>query len=169
LVSQESLASNVDHTVRGLADFAENEQFDQVLSSRRYVYAPSYPEHAVPILRWINRFQRSILRAEDDMSVETKSSSMYRLAGAGMRRRPISTLLRSYRPVTKCVKRKFEHRFDDSNKELLSMINQDLLWHELEIPGKSGGHQLENQVALYPPRETTDARVLARSGSAGAD
>jgi hypothetical protein len=49
------------------------------------------------------------------------------------------------------------------------MINQDLLWHELEIPGKSGGHQLENQVALYPPRETTDARVLARSGSAGAD
>lgn len=168
MISQESLASEVDETVRGLANFAENELFDQVAPSRRSLYAPSYPEHAVPILRWINRFQKSVLRAEDGMSVEPTPSSLYRVAGSAMRRWPITTLLGGYRPVANFVEKKFRHRFDDSNRELLSMINQDLRWRELEVPEKHGGRQLKNQIVFHVPMETAEARVVARNVAAAA-
>ncbi len=128
VISQESLVRDIDEAARGLARFAGNERFDTVLPTHRAAYAPSYPEYAVPILRRINKFQKSVLTPAPTIRFGTTPKGIYRLVGAALRKPPFSTALSRYRPVSGYVERHFVDHFDDSNRKLISIINQDLHW-----------------------------------------
>lgn len=133
VVSQESLAKGMDDVSREIARFAGNGGFQAVLPTHRSAYAPSYPECAVPLLRRINKFQRSVLTPAPTLRLGTTPKGLYRLVGAGMRRPPFSVLFRNYRPVSDLVDRQFGGRFDDSNARLTAMLGTDLGWPP---PGK---------------------------------
>ncbi len=128
VISQESLAKDMDEASRGLARHAGNDRFERVLPTHRSVYAPSYPEYAVPLLRRINKFQTSVLTPAPTIRVGTTPKGFYRLVGAGLRRPPFSTLLKGYRPVSEVVDRRFAGHFDDSNRKLMALVDQELFW-----------------------------------------
>lgn len=136
VISQESLARDIDEASLALARFAGNDRFQSVLPTHRSVYAPSYPEYAVPLLRRINKFQKSVLTPAPTIRIGTTPKGLYRLVGAAMRRPPFSTLLKGSRPVSDYVERHFSGRFDDSNRQLMAMIGQELHWPGL--PAGSG-------------------------------
>ncbi len=128
VLSQESLVRDIDEASRGLAQFAGNEAFERVLPTHRAVYAPSYPEYAVPLLRRINKFQKSVLTPAPTIRLGTTPKGIYRMVGAAMRRPPFSMVLKGYRPVSGYVERHFTDHFDESNRKLIAMIGQDLHW-----------------------------------------
>lgn len=128
VIAQESLAQDMDAAALELARFAGNERFQGVLPTHRAVYAPSYPEYAVPLLRRINKFQKSVLTPAPTIRIGVTPKGLYRLVGAAMRRPPFSSLFKNYRPVSDYVERHFSGRFDDSNRQLAAMIGQDLHW-----------------------------------------
>lgn len=128
LMSQESLVRDIDEAARGLARFVGNEHFDRVLPTHRAAYAPSYPEYAVPILRRINKFQKSVLTPAPAIRLGTTPKGLYRLVGATARRPPFSTVLGRFRPVSDYVAQHFADRFDESNRRLIAMIDQELHW-----------------------------------------
>lgn len=134
VISQESLVRDLDEAARGLARFAGNERFERVLPTHRSAYAPSYPEYAVPILRRINKFQRSVLTPAPTIRLGTTPKGIYRLVGASMRKPPFAMVLSGYRPVSGYVERHFADHFDDSNGELISIIDQDLHWPLIASP-----------------------------------
>lgn len=133
VISQESLARDMEEASFALARFAGNERFSGVLPTHRAVYAPSYPEYAVPLLRRINKFQKSVLTPAPTIRIGTTPKGLYRLVGGAMRRPPFSAMLKNYRPVSEYVERHFSGRFDDSNRQLIAMIRQELFW-----PGLAG-------------------------------
>jgi hypothetical protein len=138
VLSQESLAKDMDGASFGIARFAGNLGFDKVLPTHRAVYAPSYPEYAVPILRRINKFQKSVLTPAPALTVGRTPRGLYRLVGAGMRRPPFQALFKRFRPVSEQVDRQFTGRFDESNRLLAAMIVQDLNWPGVPSGPSSG-------------------------------
>jgi hypothetical protein len=140
VLSQESLARDMDEAARRLAEFAGNDTFEKVLPTHRAVYAPSYPEYAVPLLRRINKFQKSVLTPAPTIRFGTTPKGIYRMVGAGMRRPPFSMVLKGYRPVSGYVERHFVDHFDESNRMLIEMIGQDLHW-----PGTGSAARAESR------------------------
>ncbi len=118
VVTQESIAQDMDGATWGLARFAGNDMFDGVLPTHRSAYAPSYPEYAVPILRRINKLQRSVLTPAPLIRLGTTPYGLYHAVGFMMRKPPFSTLFRHFRPVSDHVAATFAGRFDASNREL---------------------------------------------------
>lgn len=118
IITQESLRTEMDGATLRLASFAGNTLFRGVLPSHRSAYAPSYPEYAVPLLRRINKFQKSVLTPAPTIRIGTTPDGFYRAFGYVLRRPPFSWLLKRYRPVSTHVERTFRGRFDESNREL---------------------------------------------------
>lgn len=133
VVAQESLAQDMDAASLGIARFAGNERFQGVLPTHRAVYAPSYPEYAVPLLRRINKFQKSVLTPAPAIRIGVTPKGLYRLVGGVMRRPPFSSMFRKSRPVSAYVEQHFKGRFDDSNRQLAAMIAQDLHWPDVSV------------------------------------
>ena len=126
VITQESLRSDMDGATRRLAGFAGNTAFDGVLPTHRSAYAPSYPEYAVPLLRRINKFQKSVLTPAPTIRLGTTPHGMYRVVGYAVRRPPFSWLLKGYHPVSEYVSETFRGRFDESNRELARIAGKDL-------------------------------------------
>ncbi|OYX43968.1 MAG: hypothetical protein B7Z02_07245 [Rhodobacterales bacterium 32-67-9] len=93
VITQESLKTDMDGTTRALAEFAGNSSFDGVLPTHRAAYAPSYPEYAVPLLRRINKFQKSVLTPAPAIRIGTTPNGFYRAAGFLLRRPPFSWIM----------------------------------------------------------------------------
>ncbi|MFN6951395.1 MAG: hypothetical protein ACK4NE_02205 [Albidovulum sp.] len=126
IITQESLKTDMDGATRRLAEFAGNSIFDGVLPTHRSAYAPSYPEYAVPLLRRINKFQKSVLTPAPTIRVGTTPDGFYRIFGYVLRRPPFSWLLKGYHPVSAHVERTFRGRFDVSNRELAKIAGHYL-------------------------------------------
>ncbi|SPH24404.1 hypothetical protein DEA8626_03456 [Defluviimonas aquaemixtae] len=118
MITQESLVSDMDGAARRLARFAGNAEFDSVLPTRRAGYAPSYPEYAVPILRRINKFQKSVLTPAPIIGIGETPKGLYRIFGYILRRPPFAWLMKDLRPVSRHVEQTFKGRFDASNRKL---------------------------------------------------
>ncbi len=118
VITQESLKADMDRATRRLAEFAGNTAFDGVLPTHRSAYAPSYPEYAVPILRRINKLQKSVLTPAPTIKIGSTPDGFYRAFGYVLRRPPFSWALGGYHPVSAHVAKAFAGRFDASNREL---------------------------------------------------
>lgn len=118
IITQESLRTEMDRATLLLARFAGNKSFEGVLPSHRSAYAPSYPEYAVPLLRRINKLQKSVLTPAPTIRIGTTPDGFYRAFGYLLRRPPFSWLLKGYHPVSAHVEKTFRGRFDESNREL---------------------------------------------------
>lgn len=123
VITQESLKADMDGATRRLAAFAGNVGFGGVLPSHRSAYAPSYPEYAVPILRRINKLQKSVLTPAPTIKIGTTPDGLYRAFGYVLRRPPFSWVMGGYHPVTAYVERVFRGRFDESNRELAKLAD----------------------------------------------
>lgn len=133
-LTQEGLARDIDATAARLAEFAGNREFPGILPTHRAVYAPSYPEYAVPLLRRLNKLQRSVLNPAPLIRIGTTPNGPYRLVGFTMRHWPFSSLLRNYRPVSDHVQRVFAGRFDDSNRQLDRLLRHSVDLSDFGIP-----------------------------------
>ncbi|WP_413869428.1 hypothetical protein [Albidovulum sp.] len=118
VITQESLSADMDGATRRLAAFAGNAGFDGVLQTHRSAYAPSYPEYAVPVLRRINKLQKSVLTPAPTIKIGTTPDGFYRAFGYVLRRPPFSWIMGGYHPVSLHVEKTFRGRFDASNREL---------------------------------------------------
>ncbi|PPB82471.1 hypothetical protein LV82_00405 [Albidovulum inexpectatum] len=134
VLTQEGLARDMDATAARLAEFAGNKEFPGILPTHRAVYAPSYPEYAVPLLRRLNKLQRSVLNPAPLIRIGTTPNGPYRLVGFAMRHWPFSSLLRNYRPVSDHVWRMFVGRFDDSNRQLDRLLQHRVDLSDFGIP-----------------------------------
>ena len=126
IITQESLKTDMDGVTRRLAEFAGNREFDGVLPTHRAAYAPSYPEYAVPILRRINKFQKSVLTPAPTIRLGTTPKGFYRAFGYVLRRPPFSWIMRDLHPVSRHVEETFAGRFDDSNRKLADLTGNTL-------------------------------------------
>lgn len=116
----------MDGATRALAGFAGNDGFDGVRPTHRAAYSPSYPEYAVPLLRRINKFQKSVLTPAPAIRIGTTPNGFYRAVGYGLRRPPFSWLLCDYHPVSTYVEKTFRGRFDESNRKLAEITGHSL-------------------------------------------
>lgn len=126
VITQESLRDDMDGATARLATFAGNVTFSGVLATHRSAYAPSYPEYAVPLLRRINKFQKSVLTPAPTIRIGTTPDGFYRAFGYVLRRPPFSWLLANYHPVSAHVEKTFGGRFDESNRELARIAGRHL-------------------------------------------
>lgn len=138
VLSQESLAKDMDGASLAIARFAGNLRFEKVLPIHRAIYATSYPEYAVPMLRRINKFQKSVLTPAPALTVGRTPKGLYRIVGAGMRLPLFQALFKRFRPVSDEVDRRFTGRYEASNRLLAAMITQDLNWPGVATGPSSG-------------------------------
>lgn len=126
IVTQESLRTDMDGAMSRLAEFAGNREFTGVLPTHRAAYAPSYPEYAVPILRRINKFQKSVLTPAPTIRIGTTPYGFYRGFGYILRRPPFSWVMGGIHPVSQYVETKFSGRYTESNRKLAEIAGHYL-------------------------------------------
>ena len=130
VLTQESIRDDMDAAARALADFTGNTQFEGLAPSASAVYAASYPEYAVPVLRRLNHVQSSTLNPRPVIALGRTPKGLYRGAGYLLRRPPLSTLLKGRKPVSEYVREKYAGHYDDSNARL-----KDMVTHPLDLSG----------------------------------
>lgn len=121
VLTQESLKADMDGAVRRLADFSGNDAYSGLEQGARKVYAASYPEYAVPVLRRVNHVQTGILNPNPVVSLGRTPGGLYWFLGGILKRPPFSTLLSGHRPVTRLVRDRFAGRFTASNRRLAEL------------------------------------------------
>lgn len=121
VLTQESLKAELDGAVERLARFAGNEGFGALAPGARRVYAASYPEYAVPVLRRVNHVQTGIFNPNPILSLGRTPGGLYWLLGGILKRPPFASLLSGYRPVTGLVRDRFRDRFTESNRRLAAL------------------------------------------------
>lgn len=126
VLTQESLQENETLALETLAQFSKNVQYKGLLAEARRPVGESYPEYAVPILRRINHVQISTLNPRPIVSFGRTPKGMYKLAGFVLKKPPLATMLRKYKPVSTYVKEKFSGHFAKSNQELSTLIGPGL-------------------------------------------
>ena len=122
VMTQESLAADMDAACHGLAGFAGNTVFDGVSDAVRKARGVSYPEYCVGILRRINQVQRSTLNPAPILSLGQTPAGLYRSLGYVLRRPPFSTIWGGRKPVSDYVKQHFAGRFAASNARLEAQL-----------------------------------------------
>ena len=130
VLTQESIRDDMEGTARALADFTGNTRFTKLSASASAVYAASYPEYAVPVLRRLNHVQSSTLNPRPIIALGRTPKGLYRGAGYLLRRPPLSTLLKGRKPVSDHVRKKYAGHYDESNARLA-----DLVTHPLDLSG----------------------------------
>lgn len=118
ILTQESLAQDMQAAAQRLATFAGNTRFSGLQPAALKVYAPSYPEYTVPLLRRINHVQESTLDPTPIIRLGRTPKGLYRAAGYLLRRPPFSTILHGRKPVSNHVRNLFSGYYDDSNRRL---------------------------------------------------
>jgi hypothetical protein len=130
VLTQESIRQDMDAAAQVLADFTHNSLYKGLSGTARSVYAASYPEYAVPVLRRLNHVQSSTLNPCPIVSLGRTPGGLYRGAGYLLRRPPLSTLLGGRAPVSDHVRRTFAGHYDASNARLAGMVT-----HPLDLAG----------------------------------
>lgn len=136
LLTQESLKADMAGAMAGLARFLDRETIPPIAEDDRRVYAPSYPEHALAVLRRINHVQSSVLNPAPILRLGTTPRGLYRVAGWALRRPPFSTLLGGRKPVSTYVAQRFAGRYGSSNARLAVLAT-----HPLDLSGYEGMSQ----------------------------
>ena len=122
VMTQESLAADMDAACAALARFAGNSAFSQVSEPARKVRGASYPEYAVPVLRRVNQVQCSVLNPAPIMALGETPNGLYRILGYLLRRPPFSKMFGDRKRVSDYVKREFAGVFAASNARLEALV-----------------------------------------------
>ena len=139
VLQQEALAADMEGAAARLANFADAARFAGLSAAARRTYAPSYPEHAVPVLRRINHVQRSVLNRRPVVALGATPFGLYRMAGGALRRRPFSGLMGARHPVSDHVARRFAGRFAASNRRLADIAGPlDMSAYEMASDTEAG-------------------------------
>jgi len=130
VLTQESIRLDMDAAAQTLAAFTNNTMFTKLSDAAHMVYAASYPEYAVPVLRRLNHVQSSTLNPRPIISFGRTPHGLYHAAGYALRRPPLKNLLQGRRPVSDYVKRSFEGYYNGSNTRLGALVA-----HPLDLTG----------------------------------
>ncbi len=134
VLTQESLARDMDDAARTLAAFAEASHFDGLRNSARKVQSASYPEYGTGLLRRINHVQAGTLNPVPIVRLGETPGGLYRVAGYLLKRPLLSSLLKDRRPVTDEVARRFAGHYAGSNAELARIAVHPLDLTGYEMP-----------------------------------
>lgn len=123
IITQESLRVDMDSAVAKLARFCDNQAFQGLILTARTVHPPSYPEHAAPVLRFINHIQKSTLNPAPILNLGETPRGLYRTFGRLLKHPLLSAILKNRRPVSEYVRTRFTGRFAESNTRLTGLTN----------------------------------------------
>ena len=137
VLTQESLARDMDGAAETLASFAEAGRFEGLCASARKVQSASYPEYGIGLLRRINHVQASTLNPVPIVRVGRTPGGLYKVAGYLLKRPPLSSLLKDRRPVADEVARRFAGQYAGSNAELARAAVHPLDLTGYEMPDVS--------------------------------
>lgn len=126
ILTQESLQADMALAARNLANFSGNMGFGGLSQNAQRVYAASYPEYSLPVLRRINHVQSSTLNPNPIITLGHAPKGLHRAAGFVLRRPPFSTLLGKRKPVSEYVRDRFSGYYDDSNARLAQLSEHPL-------------------------------------------
>ena len=124
VVTQEALQADMDGVAQRIANFSGNTQFNGLSAAARQVQSASYPEYAAPILRRINRIQRSVLNPSPVVSVGQTPQGLYRSVGYLSRRNPFARILKTWAPVSNFVRSEFLDYYTASNGRLREYVSE---------------------------------------------
>lgn len=130
VLTQESIRDDMEAAAQAIAAFTGNTRFARLSANAAAVYAASYPEYAVPVLRRLNHVQSSTLNPRPIVALGRTPKGLYRGAGYLLRRPPLSTLLKGRKPVSDYVRQKYAGHYDESNARLAEMVT-----HPLDLSG----------------------------------
>lgn len=122
LMTQESLKTDMEAAAAALARFAQADGFTGLSQADRQVYAPGYPEHALPVLRRLNHVQSSTLNPWPILRLGRTPVGLYKSAGWILRRPPVSTLFGHRKPVSDHVAERFRGHYAASNARLAAIM-----------------------------------------------
>lgn len=120
--TQEGLIRDMEGWSQALSQRLGAGLFDGLTEAARGVYAASYPEYGVGLLRRMNHVQASTLNPTPIVKLGTTPNGLYRLAGAVLRRPPLKPLLKGRKPVTAYVARRFDGFYTASNARLAALV-----------------------------------------------
>jgi hypothetical protein len=118
VVTQESLARDMQAAAREVADFSGAQLFDTLQPAARKVHAASYPEYAAAVLRRVNHVQESTLVTTPIIKLGETPRGLYRASGYVLRSNPVARIFGQRKPVSDYVRRRFAGHFDASNRRL---------------------------------------------------
>lgn len=121
VVTQESIASEMDAMAQKLADFSENSLYYGLNDNARAIHAASYAETAAPVLRRINHVQSSTLNHRPIVALGHTPKGIFKLYGVGHRRLLAALGREPGRPISAYVQKTFAGRFSDSNRRLAEL------------------------------------------------
>lgn len=133
LLPQETLRKDMEDAVAKLGSFAGLPAPLPLAPEDRQVYAASYPEHALPVLRRLNHVQSSTINPTPILKLGETPNGLYRAVGYVLRRPPISSLFGKKTPVSDYVSKTFSGRFDAHNQRLA-----EIAAHPLDLTGYAG-------------------------------
>ncbi|MBF9036668.1 hypothetical protein HKCCE2091_20730 [Rhodobacterales bacterium HKCCE2091] len=139
ILTQESLAADMEAAAAALAAFAGATAFDGLDPDARGVRGASYPEFAVPVLRRINHVQRSVINPTPPVSFGYTPDGLYRAVGYLVRRPPFPKLFGARKPVTDHVRSRFAGHFAESNARLAALMVRPVDLSRYEMPPEPAG------------------------------
>lgn len=121
VVTQEHLRADMEGFSRKVAEFAGATRYEGLAAGARSVQSPSYPQHAVPVLRRVNHLQQSTLNPTPVVRLGRTPFGLYKLFGYALKKPPLSSWLGRRKPVAEHVRRSFRGRFTESNRRLAAL------------------------------------------------
>lgn len=134
VLTQESLARDMDGAAAALTAFAGAGRFEGLRKWARKVQSASYPEYGAGLLRRINHVQAGTLNPVPIVRLGETPGGLYKVAGYLLRRPPLSSVLKGRRPVAGEVARRFAGHYGASNAELARIAVHPLDLTGYEMP-----------------------------------
>ena len=125
VMTQESLQRDMEAASSVLGGFAGAERYTGLMDAARRVQSPSYPEHAVGVLRRINHVQSSTLNPRPIFRLGRTPFGLYKLVGYLLRKPAMARLMGAHAPVSDVVRARFAGHYRASNARLAAMLPTD--------------------------------------------
>lgn len=122
VLTQESLAKGPRALAETVSSFAGVAQQGDLTNLVTAPESPSPPEAFAPLLRRINHFRSGPAGLGPFLDLGPVSAFAYRATAALGRTSFVRSTLRDARPITSEVRRRFEGRFNESNRELKALF-----------------------------------------------
>lgn len=128
VITQEAIKADAANVSRKIASFSGNTWFERLHDEDKSVQSPSYPEYTTPILRRINKFQKSLLNPNPIVSLGQTPHGLFKVFGHTLRSKPFNYILSDIRPVSSYIQKHFKGRYAASNRRL-----EGLVAHKLDL------------------------------------
>ena len=121
VATQESLSKDMTSFAEKIAAFGDVRKFTGLSDEAKVIQLPSYPEHAVSVLRRLNHMRSGALNPNPPFTLGQPPRDAYRLAGWLMRQPAMMRAFGHRKNVTALVRERLGGHFADGNRTLQAL------------------------------------------------